>query len=238
MRSAAPTCRLFLQKLFEIQPQIHNSHTLLPTRFGFSALFPFWILAEHQLTTHLGKLSCSAISCSTNSHHHHHPRHLLGVCSRCRLRHGHARIAQGPARPAMIATPQIISAVISRMQMTFITDIARTEIARPTVESDIAMKTTADDHIALDRIVTTIDENVRNGTTVIGRGTESMPAPVVPDMTATRNTGAIDLRSVERRPRNAASAKLPDAPRSSRSSRRAFLTKSRVQPSVRRLQSS
>lgn len=148
---------------------------------------------------------------------------------------------QGLARRVLIAIPQITSDVTWQMQRTVIIAVTATEIVRPTDESDTAKMTTADDHIALDRTVMTIDEIIPTASTVTGTGMrmENISAPDVRDtIIETEITEVIDPRNVARHPRSVELAKLPNGQRSSSSSKRASSTKSKAQPSARRSQSS
>lgn len=148
---------------------------------------------------------------------------------------------QSLAHPDTTEIRRITSDVTWRMLKTVIVAVAGTKTVPLTDASDIEKKMTADDRTAHDHIVKIIKDatvHTENTVTVIGSGTESMPAPVDRDTIATGNIEAIDLRNVGRPPKSVVSGKPRSAPTSSGSSRRAFSTKSKEQPSVQLLQSS
>lgn len=138
----------------------------------------------------------------------------------------------------MTVIARITNDATNQRQIPTITAEAGLEMILPTDESDTAKTMTASDHVALARIAMTIDETIRARNPVIQRRMQSIPARVAPDMIVTRITEAIDRRNDARLPRNAAFAKLPSAPRSSKSSKTVFWKKSKAQQNVRLLQSS
>lgn len=131
-----------------------------------------------------------------------------------------------------IAILRITSDVNGRKQTMIKTTEAEIEIVLQTVESDIARMITAGGLKALVRIAMMNEETALTANTVTGTGMTTTAALAAQDTIGTRNIEAIDHPKGARYQKSAGYAKLPNAARSSSSSRTAFSTKSKVRRSV------